>query len=65
MSTEKPYICCMKRLYLLFLVPALLVMTACPREIPIADIFVDPTSKNLFVGESFELHIEYIPEDDL
>ena len=63
MSAEKPYLCGMKRIILLILVPALLATTACQREIPISDIFVDPTSKTLFVGESFELHIQYIPED--
>lgn len=63
MSGEKPYLCSMKRFFSSLLVPVLLFTTACHREIPISDIFVDPTSKTLFVGESFELHIQYIPED--
>ena len=49
-------------LYLL-LAPALLLTAACHKDILINDIFVEPSSKTLFVGESFDLHIQYLPED--
>ena len=54
----------MKRIvYFFLLVPALLAMPACQRDVPVSDIFLEPTAKTLYVGDSFDLYVEYLPED--
>ena len=54
----------MKKNFLLFLlIPALFAPAACQRDIPVTDIYLEPTAKTLFVGESFDLHVQYLPED--
>ncbi len=49
--------------YYLLLATVLLSATACHKDIPITDIFLDPAAKTLFIGESFDLTIQYLPED--
>ena len=45
------------------LTSALFTLAACQRDIPVTDIYLEPTAKTLFVGESFDLHVQYLPED--
>ena len=54
----------MKKIFLsLLLAPALLALTACHPDVLVTDIFLEPTAKTLFVGESFDLQVEYMPEN--
>ena len=50
-------------LFCLVLLASLFLTTACHRDIPVTDIFVDPAAKTLFIGESFDLQVQYLPED--
>jgi len=42
---------------------ALVVLTGCPKDIPVTDIEIDPSSATLFVGESIDLTVRCTPED--
>lgn len=54
----------MKKLYsIVLLTAALSVVAGCHQDVPITEIVVDPTSATLFVGESFDLHVQYLPAD--
>ena len=50
-------------LLLLSLLAALLIPCACQKDIPVTDIFIQPASATLFVGESLDLSIQCYPED--
>ena len=50
-------------LLLLSLLVALLIPCACQKDIPVTDIFIQPASATLFVGESLDLSIQCYPED--